>query len=180
MIEEKKVLKLESGLEKNKPKSRWKLYGLVGSTIILAVIAVLSAIKLYQLREEPVAPNAPKKVPAVFEETTRDIPSCRLEFAIPTLTPTDTPTQTPTLTPTGTMIPTDTPTETPTLTPTNTPTGSPTRTPTQLPTSKPTDAIAKGPSPTKAELPEAGVNFPVQVMIIIGSIITLSGLLIWL
>lgn len=120
----------------------------------------------------------------------------------PTDTPTDTPrspTNTPTLTPrptaTSTPRPTATPTPgpsstpTPTNLPTSTPTPGPTSTPTPGPTSTPvpptntpvpTDVITQGPSPTRIILPESGIEFPSQLLTIIGGIITLLGFLILL
>lgn len=126
-----------------------------------------------------------------------------------TPTPTPTPTLTPTLTPTNTPTPTPTtsppnacggtcgsnincgsdlfchsgfcrnpscPNETDCTcqaSPTSTPVP-PTNTPV------PTLVIAEGPSPTRIILPESGVDFPSQVLTIIGGIITLFGFLILL
>jgi len=122
----------------------------------------------------------------------------------PTLTPTVTrrPTQTPTKTPkptntpTGTLVPTKVPTNTlkptNTLIPTNTPTGTlvPTNTPqsTDTPvyiasdtsTPIPTKVIVQGPSPTRIILPQSGVEFPLQILTVLGAIITLAGFLILL
>ncbi len=188
--------KTEPVQEKSQPKKKKKrsklVIGLVlTSVLLLAGIAVASAYKLYQLREEEqVAPTAPKEAPAVGEPT----PGCELSFFIASPTPTLTDTPTPTITPTGTITPTNTPTGTltPTLTPTNTPTGtlSPTLTPTNTPTGTiaPTDsptptpteklvAQADTPTPTKIELPEAGFTVPSQLLVLLGSIISLSGLL---
>jgi len=70
---------------------------LIIATIVLGAVAIFTGIKIYQLREEPVAPTQPK---GVAEQ-------CRLVLDIPapTSTPTATPTPTPTLTPTPTPTP---------------------------------------------------------------------------
>lgn len=52
------------------------------ATLILAGVAVFTAIRLYQLRSQPVAPNVPASIPRAAETTT-----CSLSF---TLTPTST------------------------------------------------------------------------------------------
>ena len=92
------------------------------SIVILAIIAVVTSIKLYQIGKEPVAPTVPEPVPAAEPEPT-PVPACTLEFTIagPTLTPSPTPTPTPTPTLTPTPSPAVTPTPTgvpPTVTPT--------------------------------------------------------------
>ncbi len=83
-------------------------------TIVLAGVAIFTAIRLYQLRNQAVAPNAPSSQPAAAE-----IPSSctALAFTIGTGTPTATPTGTATATPTGTATATPTGTGTPTATP---------------------------------------------------------------
>jgi len=97
----------------------------------------------------------------------------------PTPTPTHTPVPTvpgqPTHTPTPTPTPTDTPVPTPT--PTNVP-GQPTNTP--APTNTPVHVAEIQPSPTRITLPDAGVDFPVKALTIVGSIVTLLGFLILL
>lgn len=91
------------------------------ATIVLAGVAIYTAIRLYQLRQQPVAPNVPSSQP----QAAANVGSCgALAF---NTTGTGTPTPTPTETPTGT--PTSTPTETPTGTP------GPTESPTPSPTS---------------------------------------------
>ena len=82
-------------------------------TVILAGIAIFTAVRLYELRQQPVAPNVPSSIPRAAENS-----ACSLSFTLGTSTssPTPTPTGTssPTPTPTGTSTPTDTPTVTPT------------------------------------------------------------------
>ena len=68
-------------------KKNWYLILIAFTTVILGIVAVVTAIRLYQLSREPVAPTAPKPAPAVA-------PQCILTFNI--ATPTSTPTPTPT------------------------------------------------------------------------------------
>lgn len=114
--------------------------------------------------------------------------------ATPTIRPSSTPT--PTTKPSSTPTPTNTPTTTPQPTATSTPlptatmtpnpsattTPQPTATNTPLPTSTivPTQVIAQGPSPTQIILPQAGLDFPVKTLAIIGTIVSLLGFLILL
>ena len=149
----------------NKLKQNWYLILIGLATVILGIIAVVTAIKLYQLREVPVAPTVPKPAPA-----REPVEACKLTFNISAVTPTPTLTGTITPTPTGSPTPTPTLTGTPTPTPTGTitptPTGTVTLTPT--PTSSvtltPTPTLPPGvtptPTPTQVELPKAGVAFP--------------------
>ena len=88
------------------------------ATIVLAGVAIYTAIRLYQLRSQPVAPNVPSSQP----QAAANVGSCSaLAFNVvatgtPTATPTGTgtPTATPTATPTGTPGPTESPTPSPT------------------------------------------------------------------
>lgn len=89
-------------------------------TLLLAIIAVITAVRLQQIGTEPVAPSVPKSKPKAQETIPTPGPDsqCQLSLVIPspTLGPSATPTPTGTLTPT----PTSTPTPTGTLTPTPT------------------------------------------------------------
>ncbi len=134
---------------------------IVIATVILAGVAVFTAIRLYQLRQEAVAPTAPEESEAaepVIEECTQ------LAFTID---------EDPTPTPTGTVTPT--PTETVTPTPTSTP--GPTTTPTPTPTGTP---IAQAtPTPTEAaELPEAGISYPTIIGAGVGILLIIASLLL--
>jgi len=104
-----------------------------------------------------------------------------------TNTPRPTATNTPRPTATGTPQPTATGTPQPTATgtpqPTATGTPQPTATNTPVPPTSspiPTQVIAEGPSPTRIILPESGVEFPSQILILVGGIITFLGFLILL
>jgi len=144
---------------------------IVIATVILAGVAIFTAIRLYQLRQQSVVPTRPESKPEarVINPTP---PGCALlTFHItqePTATPTETPTPTatatsePTVTPTPTATSTSEPTATPTETPTNPPSGEETATPTpssiaQGPTTPPTTATSE---PT---LTEAGIGTPTLV-----------------
>jgi hypothetical protein len=87
-------------------------------TVILAGVAIFTALRLYQLRQQPVAPNVPSSIPMAQEVAPE---TCALTFTISSGSPTPTPT--------------GTPIETPTPTPTTTPDGSPTPTPAATPNS---------------------------------------------
>ena len=140
---------------------------IVLATILLAGVAVFTAIRLYQLRQESVAPTAPTSKPAA---ATEDIEKCvATTFTIPG-GPTATPTGGPTATPTGS--PTATPTSAPTDGLTATPTGTATATPvggTVTPTTTPTDA---------PELPDAGISYPTIAGAIVGILVILGSLLL--
>lgn len=85
------------------------------ATVVLAGVAIFTAVRLYQLRQESITPIAPTSKPKA------DV--CPGPGACTALTfnlTTGSPTPTPTATPTGS--PTPTPTGTPTATPTSTPT----------------------------------------------------------
>jgi len=109
------------------------------STVILGTLAVVTAIKIYQLGKQPVAPNAPCSKPQAEG-------ACSLTFTVagpPTATPI-----LPTVTPTQEVKPTATPTKekTPTATPTRGVTATPT--PTAVATATPTTPPSSTPIPT--------------------------------
>lgn len=78
-------------------------------TFVLAGIAIFTALKLYQLGQQPVAPNVPGSKPQAHDLTN---PSCNA-FTFAIATPTPTPTPTPTVTPTPTPSPTPSPSPSP-------------------------------------------------------------------
>ena len=78
-------------------KNKYTVYAVVGTTIVLAVIAIFTAIRLYQTRNQAVAPNVPSSKPAAAEPTLLGTPVssiCSLSFNIATPTPTVTATPT--------------------------------------------------------------------------------------
>lgn len=94
-------------------KENWHLILIGLATIVLAIIAVFTAMKLYKTGSQPIAPTAPKPAPA-----REPVETCRLVFTVGGITPTPTPSGQPTPTPTGRSTPTPTPTGGPTATPT--------------------------------------------------------------
>lgn len=181
-----------------KLKKNWSLSLIILATIILGVIAVVTATKLRQTMQKPIAPTAPLPAPAHFvapttTPTPTPTPKCSLSFCIPTptitgtLTPTPTNSPTPTATVTGTLTPTAT--HTPTATPTSTP---PTGTLTPVPTSTPTIAIPTPtatqpvisplPTPTyyvaEVEVPESGFTLPTFGTIVGGVVFIITSLLL--
>ena len=162
---------------------------IVTATIILAGVAIFTAIRLYQLRKESVVPTRPESKPAALtaSPSVSSLTSCTaLTFNLqePTASPTEEPTSTPTTTPTS--EPTDTPTATPTNPPgeDETPTPTPTEEPTTIPTSTPTESpslITKGgttPTPSAPPaLTDAGVGTPTLMGIGIGTFLLLLSLM---
>lgn len=96
---------------KNFMKGKVATVVIVLATFVLAGVAIFTAIRLYQLRQQPVAPNVPSSFPKAAEVT-----SCTLSFTLdvaPTATPSGSPTAspsgTPTASPTGSPGPSATP-----------------------------------------------------------------------
>jgi len=179
---------------------------LVLGILAAAGVAVILAQKLYNLRDQQIAPTAPGKAEA--EDTAA--PQCKLVFVVatPTPGPTDTPTPTPTTVPEcysecefdqdcpenlnceevrGAMkcANSECPEESscncpePTPTPTNTPV--PTNTPTPgtgggEPT--PTTYYSEEPTPTRIELPRAGAAENTIFALLFGGITLGLGLLL--
>lgn len=170
------------------------------ATVILAGVAVFTAIRLYQLRQQPVAPNVPSSRPRAQTVPTPTPASCRLTFSLSTSTPTGSPTATPTGTSTPTGTPTSTPTGTATATPTTT--GVPNNCNGTCGSNNncqstyfcyqgrcrnsdcPTDAdcvcgaATATPAPTEAALPQAGTSFPTILGVGLGTFILLGSLLL--
>jgi len=140
---------------------------IIGTSLILGLVAIIAGFKLYQLRQESIAPTEPG---AVSEK-------CTLEFtvSIPSLTPTLTPTPTGTLTPTPTGTLTPTPTGTLTPTPTTAPTNTPAA---DEPTSTPAPSEPTTTPAPPTELPSAGGILPTIGTIVGGVILGILGLLL--
>ena len=127
---------------------------IVISTLILAVIAIFTAIRLYQLRNVSVSPNVPESQPAAVDTVSRCKP---LSFAVAcAATPTPTPTPTPTAEPTEEPTPTPTPEPTATPTPTAGATATAVPTPTRTPIATSTSVAQTTPLP----VPATGLNWP--------------------
>ena len=137
-------------------KKKIATIAVVISTIVLAGIAVFTAIRLYQLRQESVSPAAPESEPAAAEPQITSCNTLAFTISTPTSTPSDSPT--------------------PTSTPTDTPTAAPTDTPTTPPTTPPTVPPGGTVTPEPA-LPQAGISFPTMlsgglgILIILGSLV---------
>lgn len=142
---------------------------IVAATVILAGIAIFTALRLYQLRQEPVAPTAPTEPRATAPEP---IACQQLAFTLTTEEPTPTPTGEPT--PTTTSAPT--PTEPPVGGTDPTPTPTPTTTPTPTPTSG--EIAAVSPTPGGDALPDAGVASPTIFGISLGALLLIMSLML--
>lgn len=128
---------------------------IVIATVILAGVAVFTALRLYQLRKESVVPTVPESQPEATEvQPQPETESCK-ELTFNLAGPTTTPTRAFTITPT--QKPTSTPTPTNTLTPTSTPT-----TPPGSGGNGENPTATRAPTPTTQadELPAAGVSIP--------------------
>lgn len=114
-----------NGFKNMNLKKNWYVILIGFSTIILGTIAILTALRMYQAGNNPVAPNAPESQPAAqtlpTATPTPTTSTCLLTFnlTLPTVTLTPTPTRNPSATPTPTSNPLATPT--PTLNPSATP-----------------------------------------------------------
>lgn len=149
------------------------------ATLILAGIAVFTAIRLYQLRQEPVALNQPASTPAA-QGNELENSQCKLSFTIQLATSSPTGSASPTASASSSPVssPTVSPTTTPTASPTQPPTGgNPTPTPkTPNPTAVPTAQSTS--SPTPIGLPNAGVTLPTLLGIVAGILLLSSAVLI--
>lgn len=177
-------------------KNKIATIGIIIATLILAGVAVFTAVRLYQLRKEAVAPTAPTSKPKAQE-----VPVACTSLAF-TLGATPTPTASPTATPTPTGSPTVTPTPTTTGVPNScngtcgsdsnclsgyyfcynghcrdrscpdredcTCPGTPTATP----------RVTTTPTPTQPSLPTAGVSLPTIFGIGIGSLLLIGALIL--
>ena len=150
---------------KNLMKSKFATIAIIVATVILAGIAIFTAIRLYQLRKESVAPTAPESKP----KAAAPIPCTALTFNLSTNTPTPTGSGTPTPTPTASPTPTGTATATPTPTPTTSVTATATAT---------SISIARASPTAEPSLPDAGISFPSIIGIGIGILLLIGSLLL--
>ena len=154
---------------------------IVIGTVILAGVAIFTALRLYQLRTRPVAPTAPESTPAASEQ-----PQACSELAFTLTLPTNTPTPTtrltttpiPSLTPTSVPSPTLTPTITPPVGGQPSPTPTPTKIPSVTPTAIPTQIALATVTPTPPILPQAGVTFPTLILISASLLLIIAALVI--
>ncbi|WKZ25306.1 MAG: hypothetical protein QY322_02850 [bacterium] len=101
-------------------KNKFTMIGIVLTTLILAGVAIFTALRLYETRDTAVAPNVPSSRPAAQVQPTEQASSCNLSFTIQTSTATPTATGSATPTATGSATPTATATATSTATATAT------------------------------------------------------------
>ena len=102
-------------------KNKYTVIGIILVTILLAGIAIFTALRLYQTRDVAVAPNVPSSKPKAQEV----VNTCQLSFTLTVAISTPTATATATSTSTSSSSPTATPTSTATPTATSTPTPTP-------------------------------------------------------
>ncbi len=149
-------------------------------TVVLAGIAVFTALRLYQLRDTQVAPTAPEQPKAEAPQ------SCELlTFTItnplqsPSASPTTTPTALPSASPSTSPSPTATAiaTATPTTTPTNTATPIATGQTTKPTTTATATAVSQGPTATPV-LPDAGIATPAIAGIGMAALLLLAAMLL--
>jgi len=123
---------------------------IVLSTILLGGIAVFTAMRLYQLRREPVTPAQPQSTPsAMLNESTYKQPSACMLLSFNVNLPS--------------------PTATPRPSPTPTPTVSPSPTPNQ---------ITQITTPIPTSLPEAGTPTPTILGIGLGLLLLIGAILL--
>lgn len=116
-------------------KNKYTTIGIILTTLVLAGVAIFTAIRLYQTRNTAVAPNVPSSKPAAAGA------ACSLSFTLavstPTATATATSTATSTATATATSSATATATSSSTATATSISSSSPTATATATVTASP-------------------------------------------
>jgi len=158
-----------------KPISKIGTTLIILATIILAGIAIFTAYRLYQLRQQPIAPNVPSSYPKAESVSNCGPISFTISVTTPTETPTGSPSAAPTVTPTPTGEATATPTDIPTETPTATPAG--TSGPTATATATAVVTSVATPAPTEAALPVSGTSWPtllgtgIGIFVIFGAIL---------
>lgn len=98
-------------------KSKFTTVLILIATIVLAGVAIFTAYRLYSLRQQAVAPNAPSSAPAAQEVSSKACTALTFSLATGTATATATATATGTATTTATATSTATATATATGTP---------------------------------------------------------------
>ncbi len=159
-------------------KNKFTIIGIVTTTIILAGIAIFTAVKLYQTRYKIVAPNIPSSRPSAQEIGTTPS-TCQLNFTISTTaivenistgspSSSPSPTATSTIKATGTASPTATSTATSTIKATGT----------ASPTATSTTAVKTSTPTTEPSLPNAGTTWPTIFGVGFGLLIIVGSLLL--
>ncbi|OGM31100.1 hypothetical protein A2803_05355 [Candidatus Woesebacteria bacterium RIFCSPHIGHO2_01_FULL_44_21] len=138
--------------------------GYIIVTLILAGVAIFIAVRLYQLRSEPVAPTAPESEPAAEAPPTQSCEVLALNL-----------TQAESLSPTTTATATATATASPT--PTSTSTSSPTSQPTSTPTPASSQIAQATATPTiPSDVPVTGISLPAILGLGLGVLLILGAL----
>ncbi len=109
-------------------KKNLTIIGIIISTVVLAILSVMTAIRIKNLGTRPVAPSVPESKPKAEElipDSLTPVPACKSTLQATALTPSPTPEVS--LTPTATLTPG--PSSTPTPGPSSTPTPGPSSTP---------------------------------------------------
>jgi len=143
-------------------KKSWYLILVATATLALGAIAIVTAIRLYQIGEQPVAPTAPTSRPRAIEteeeeEERTPTQACTLNFNV--------------------QAAETSPSPSPTLSPSPSPSSSPSPSPSLSPSPTPSPRLSPSPSP-RVELPEAGIALPTIIATLGGIILILIGLLL--
>jgi len=106
---------LKKAVNGNSMKKNLVLIGIIVATIVLAIVSVLTAIRIREMGTRPVAPSVPESKPKAVGEIPEDItpaPVCQTSFSIE-VESSPTPTTTTTTTPGPSSTPTPGPSSTP-------------------------------------------------------------------
>ena len=141
-------------------KNKFTIIGIVTTTIILAGIAIFTAVKLYQTRYKIVAPNIPSSRPSAQEIGTTPS-TCQLNFTIST-----------------TAIVENISTGSPSSSPSPTATSTIKATGTASPTATSTTAVKTSTPTTEPSLPNAGTTWPTIFGVGFGLLIIVGSLLL--
>ena len=143
---------------------------IITATVILAGIAIFTAVRLYQLRNKSISPSAPESEPAAAQSQYTHCSTVALTFVQSTGTPEPTATPGGTATPTPTDEPDDDDDE-------PEPTATPRLTATPRSTEPPTGGVDETPEPTEEPtLPDAGIPTPTIVGIGAGLLLLIFSL----
>ena len=129
------------------------------ATLVLAGVAIFTAYRLYQLRQQAVAPTAPESKP----EAAAPQACTALTFTITLESPSPSPS------------PEESPSPSPGVSPSPSPSPEVSPSPTATPTSSP---IAQASPTAEPSLPEAGTSWPTIVGLGVGILLLLGSLLL--
>lgn len=160
---------------KNFFKTKFSVVLIIISTLVLAGIAVFTALRLYKLRQESIAPTAPESKPeaagtakpAPVPSVTRSDSKCEVFSFTLAVDPSPSPSEEPI--PSPSEYPSPSPSEQPIASPSEQPISSPT---TYYTTAEPTTTVSE------VSLPEAGISTPTLFGIGIGSFLLITSFLL--